>query len=105
MLYTQQNFMNKQALIKAIAQECDKSNFKINNEQCIIILESFIGVIINQLKQDITVNIVGFGKFLTRTRHARGGVNPQNPTERIQIPEVRVAKFVTGKRLKDELKK
>jgi len=38
------------------------------------------------------------------TRYARGGVNPQKPTERIQIPEVKVAKFRTGKRLKDELK-
>jgi nucleoid DNA-binding protein len=32
-------------------------------------------------------------------------VNPQKPTERIQIPEVRVPKFKAGKTLKDALKK
>ena len=53
---------------------------------------------------DREVTITGFGTFLSRTRHARGGVNPQKPSERITIPEVKVAKFKTGKTLKDALK-
>ncbi|MFH1744704.1 MAG: HU family DNA-binding protein, partial [bacterium] len=67
-------------------------------------LESLVDTIINELKGGREVTITGFGTFLSRTRHARGGVNPQKPSERIQIPEVRVAKFKTGKTLKDALK-
>ena len=67
-------------------------------------LESLVDIIISELKEGNEVTITGFGTFLSRTRHARGGVNPQNPSERIQIPEVRVAKFKTGKTLKDALK-
>jgi hypothetical protein len=32
------------------------------------------------------------------------GVNPQNPTEKIRIPDVTVPKFKAGKGLKDALK-
>ena len=56
------------------------------------------------LKKDIAVKITSFGTFSTKTRYSRGGVNPQNPQERIEIPTVRVAKFKTGKKLKDSLK-
>ena len=50
------------------------------------------------------MTITGFGTFIPKKRHARKSVNPQNPSERIQIPEVTVAKFKTGKTLKDALK-
>jgi len=67
-------------------------------------LEGLVKIIISELKAGNEVTITGFGTFLARTRHARGGVNPQKPSERIQIPEVTVAKFKTGKTLKDALK-
>ena len=67
-------------------------------------LESLIEIIIGELKIGNEVTLTGFGTFLSRTRHARGGVNPQKPSERITIPEVKVAKFKTGKTLKDALK-
>ncbi|MDO8582048.1 MAG: HU family DNA-binding protein, partial [bacterium] len=46
----------------------------------------------------------GFGQFLARHRSARMGVNPQKPSEKMQIPAVIVAKFKAGKGLKDALK-
>lgn len=91
--------MNKASLIEKIA---DKSS--VSKKQAESMLESLVDIIISELKADNEVTITGFGTFLSRTRHARGGVNPQNPSERIQIPEVRVAKFKTGKTLKDALK-
>ena len=51
------------------------------------------------------VTIAGFGTFSARTRTARMGVNPRNPSEKIHVPEVRVPKFKAGKALKDALKK
>ena len=91
--------MNKASLIERIAAEAAVS--KKESER---MLESLVKIIISELKAGNEVTITGFGTFLARTRHARGGVNPQNPTERIQIPEVTVAKFKTGKTLKDALK-
>jgi len=41
---------------------------------------------------------------LARERAARMGVNPQNPSEKMQIPAVVVPKFKAGKALKDALK-
>lgn len=91
--------MNKAILIERIAAEAEVS--KKDAEKMI---DSFVKITINELKAGNEVSITGFGTFLSRIRHARGGVNPQKPSERIQIPEVRVAKFKTGKTLKDALK-
>ncbi|MDA3839608.1 MAG: HU family DNA-binding protein [Patescibacteria group bacterium] len=91
--------MNKASLIEKIA---DKSS--VSKKQAETMLESLVDIIISELQADNEVTITGFGTFLARTRHARGGVNPQNPSERIEIPEVKVAKFKTGKTLKDALK-
>lgn len=91
--------MNKAALIERIATEA-----AVSKKEAERMLESLVKIIISELKSGNEVTITGFGTFLARTRHARGGVNPQNPSERIQIPEVTVAKFKTGKTLKDALK-
>ncbi|PLX22053.1 hypothetical protein C0584_00825 [Candidatus Parcubacteria bacterium] len=91
--------MNKASLIEKIAEKAS-----VNKKQAESMLESLVDIIISELKEGNEVTITGFGTFLARTRHARGGVNPQNPSERIEIPEVKVAKFKTGKTLKDALK-
>jgi DNA-binding protein HU-beta len=91
--------MNKAALIERLAAEA-----AVSKKQAETMLESLVKIIIRELKVGNEVTITGFGTFLARTRHARGGVNPQKPAERIQIPAVTVAKFKTGKTLKDALK-
>lgn len=91
--------MNKASLIEKIAEKA-----KVSKKQAEDMLEGMVDIIIEELKKGGEVTITGFGTFLARTRHARGGVNPQNPSERITIPEVKVAKFKTGKTLKDALK-
>jgi len=91
--------MNKATLIEKLAAEA-----AVSKKEAEKMLEGLVKIIIEELKADREVTITGFGTFLARTRHARGGVNPQKPSERIQIPEVKVAKFKTGKTLKDSLK-
>ena len=91
--------MNKASLIERIAAEA-----AVTKKQAEEMLDGLVKIIISELKTGREVTITGFGTFLARTRHARGGVNPQKPSERIQIPEVIVAKFRTGKTLKDALK-
>lgn len=91
--------MNKAALIEKI-----HAVVGVSKRDAEAMIECLVDTIIKQLVDGNEVTITGFGTFLSRTRHARGGVNPQKPSERIRIPEVKVAKFKTGKTLKDALK-
>lgn len=91
--------MNKASLIEKLAEKA-----QVNKKQATDLLEGLVDIIITELKAGQEVTITGFGTFMAKSRHARGGVNPQKPNERIQIPEVKVAKFKTGKTLKDALK-
>jgi DNA-binding protein HU-beta len=65
---------------------------------------SFEDIVTHALVQGEEVTIAGFGTFSARTRKGRMGVNPQNPSEPIEIPSVVVPKFKAGKALKDTLK-
>ena len=91
--------MNKAELAEKIA---DKLN--LPKKTAAEMLETFEEVVIDTLKAGGEVTLTGFGTFSARRRTARMGVNPQKPTERIQIPEVIVPKFKAGKALKDSLK-
>ncbi|HKM40595.1 MAG: HU family DNA-binding protein [Patescibacteria group bacterium] len=95
-------FINPKDLAEILAE---KKDLKINKKQAEEIIKSLANLIIKKLQENQTVKITGFGTFSTKNRHARAGVNPQKPEERIKIPAVRVIKFKAGKRLKDALKK
>ena len=64
----------------------------------------FEEIITKELMAGGEVTIAGFGTFSAKERRGRMGVNPQNPSEKIQIPSVIVPKFKAGKALKDALK-
>lgn len=91
--------MNKAALAQAIAERVGMSKKEAEE-----MLNSFVDIVIDELKKNGSVNIAGFGQFSAKTRAGRIGVNPQNPNEKIQIPPVTVPKFKAGKALKDALK-
>ena len=89
------------------AQLIEKLHHKVNGlskKQAEETIEVFVDTVIDELKNVRELTIAGFGTFLSRIRYSRGGVNPQKPSERITIPEVRVAKFKTGYHLKQVLK-
>lgn len=92
--------MNKAELAATIAEKIGVS--KKEAEDMIV---SFVEIVTTTLKSGGEVNIAGFGAFSAKTRAGRVGVNPQNPSEKIQIPSVTVPKFKAGKGLKDALKK
>jgi DNA-binding protein HU-beta len=91
--------MNKAALIEAVA-----SKTRLTKKQAEEVLESMLEHITESLKKGEEVVLTGFGTFSAKLRHARKGVNPQKPNEKIDIPEVVIPKFKSGKALKDALK-
>ena len=91
--------MNKAELSAAIAQKTAVSKKEAEN-----MVHALVDIVTSTLKAGSEVNIAGFGAFSARTRAGRVGVNPQNPTQKIQVPSVVVPKFKAGKGLKDALK-
>jgi DNA-binding protein HU-beta len=91
--------MNKASLIEAIA-----SKTKLTKKQVEEVLEIMLDSVTDSLKKGEEVVLTGFGTFSAKVRHARKGVNPQKPNEKIDIPQVTIPKFKSGKALKDALK-
>ncbi|MEW6610626.1 MAG: HU family DNA-binding protein [Patescibacteria group bacterium] len=91
--------MNKAELIESISQKTTLSRKDVE-----AILDTFEEITLTTLKAGGEVTLTGFGTFMTKRREARMGVNPQQPTEKIQIPAVTVPKFKAGKNLKEALK-
>jgi len=91
--------MNKTELIDALADKASLAKSEAEKA-----LNAFLDVVTASLKKGDEVTITGFGSFMAKRREARMGVNPQNPSQKIQIPAVTVPKFKAGKTLKDALK-
>jgi len=93
--------MNKAELINVLHNKCSG----LSKKQAEEVIECLTDTVTETLKSGGEVTLAGFGTFSARKRAGRIGVNPRHPTEKIQIPAVTVAKFKTGKTLKDALKR
>jgi len=91
--------MNKAELVTKLAEKVS-----ISKKQAEDTIEAYTDIVTETLKAGGEVTIAGFGSFSAKKRAGRMGVNPQNPSEKIQIPPVTVPKFKAGKALKDALK-
>jgi DNA-binding protein HU-beta len=93
------NTVNKALLAQKIADKVG-----VNKKDAEEMVSAFVAITTSTLKNGGEVTIAGFGTFSAKTRAGRVGVNPQNPSQKIQIPPVTVPKFKAGKGLKDTLK-
>jgi DNA-binding protein HU-beta len=67
-------------------------------------VDAFLETITDTLKGGGDVTFTGFGKFQTQDRKARTGVNPRDPSQKVDIPAARVPKFSAGSSLKSAVK-
>lgn len=93
------HIMSKQELISMVAAAAGVS--KRTAGEC---MEALMQTITSELKKGNNVTLTGFGTFRVSKRAARMGVNPRNPSQRIQIPALRVPAFKAGKSLKDAIR-
>lgn len=91
--------MTKQEFVDKIAE---RANIQRREAQAAV--EAVLETITEELKRGGEVVFTGFGKFSTQFRAARQGVNPRNPTEKVEIPASTVPKFSAGSQLKKEVK-
>ena len=91
--------MNKNGFIELLA-----AKLAVPRSEAEKILNTFVDIVTESLRKDEEVSITGFGQFSVSKRAPREGVNPQNPTERIQIGAVKTPKFRAGKVLKEAVR-
>jgi len=91
--------MTKTALIAALADELGVSK-KLAGE----LVSSFIETVIAGVKKQGEVRLQGFGTFKASQRKARTGVNPQNPSQKIKIPAMKVVTFKAGSDFKNAVR-
>jgi nucleoid DNA-binding protein len=91
--------MNKSDLIEQLA-----ARLSVTYTEAERMLNTFINLIYETLRNGGKVNISGFGQFSVSHRHPRIGVNPRNPSQKIQIPELNTPKFRAGEAFKDAVK-
>ncbi len=89
--------MNKTELIAAVAEKSELS--KKDAEKAV---NAVIESIVDALKADEKVSLVGFGSFEAKKRPARKGHNPATGKE-IKIAASKAPAFKAGKALKDAL--
>ena len=91
--------MNRQEFVTQVMQRAS-----LNRADADRAVQAFLDTVADELKRGGDVAFTGFGKFTTQQRAARSGVNPRNPSERVQIPAARVPKFTAGSSLKAAVK-
>lgn len=94
------NKIKENNLIRQIATDSGQT-IQITNK----IIQTFKDVVIDNLRNNCQVNLIGFGSFEPFIRHKRNGVDLANAFQPIVLPEIRIAKFRTGYRMKRLLKK
>ena len=67
-------------------------------------VDAVLDTITDALKRREEVTFTGFGKFTAQDRAARQGVNPRNPSQRVEIAATTVPKFTAGSQLKAAVK-
>lgn len=88
--------MNKTEFIAKVAEAGDMSNAEAGRA-----VNGVLDAIQDALKSGEDVAFAGFGKFSVSQRAARTGVNPQDPSKKVQIPARAVPRFTPGAVLKE----
>ena len=87
--------MNKTEFVSNIAKETELSGAQAGK-----VVQAVLDEIQSALARGDDVAFAGFGKFSVSNRAARTGVNPQDPTKKVQIPARRGPRFTPGAVLK-----
>jgi DNA-binding protein HU-beta len=90
--------MNKTEFVSRVAKRSDMSNAEASRA-----VQAFLDEVSDALKSGEDVAFAGFGKFSVSDRAARVGVNPQDPSKKVNIPARKVPRFTPGAVLKESV--
>ena len=89
--------MGKTELVEFIAAKAG-----LSKADALRAVDAFVEGVVEGLKKEGKVTLVGFGTFAAKKRDARDGINPLTK-EPLHIPAKTVASFKAGYKLKDAL--
>ncbi len=89
--------MGKTELVEFIAAKAG-----LSKADALRAVDAFVEGVVEGLKKEGRVALVGFGTFNAKKREARDGINPLTK-EPLHIPAKTVASFKAGSKLKDAL--
>ncbi len=89
--------MGKTELVEFIAAKAG-----LSKADALRAVDAFVEGVVEGLKKEGKVALVGFGTFTAKKRDARDGINPLTK-EPLHIPAKTVASFKAGSKLKDAL--
>jgi DNA-binding protein HU-beta len=89
--------MNKKQLIDAVAEVSEEPKTKVEK-----IVAATVSTIMDAVKKDDNVQLIGFGSFNLKKRKARTGRNPQTG-KKIKIKASKTVAFKPGKGFKELL--
>ena len=89
--------MGKTELVEFIAAKAG-----LSKADALRAVDAFVEGVVEGLKKEGKVTLVGFGTFAAKKRDARDGINPLTK-EPLHIPAKTVASFKAGTKLKDAL--
>ncbi|CCY89188.1 dNA-binding protein HU beta subunit [Mycoplasma sp. CAG:956] len=89
--------MGKTELVEFIAAKAG-----LSKADALRAVDAFVEGVVEGLKKEGKVTLVGFGTFAAKKRDARDGINPLTK-EPLHIPAKTVASFKAGSKLKDAL--
>ena len=89
--------MGKTELVEFIAAKAG-----LSKADALRAVDAFQEGVVEGLKKEGKVSLVGFGTFSAKKREARDGINPLTK-EPLHIPAKTVASFKAGSKLKDAL--
>ena len=84
--------MSKKVITKALIVNYLNENIGLSKRECQYFFETFIDIILNQLKSHKDVKIVNFGNFQIKNKKPRVGRNPKTKEEVI-IKQRNIVKF------------
>lgn len=91
--------MTKQQFVDTVAQKSG-----LSRKDAGAAVDAFLSSVQDALTKGDDVVFTGFGKFSVQKRAARMGVNPRNPSQKVQIPAALVPKFSAGSGLKQAVR-
>jgi len=91
--------MTKQDLVAAIVAKAGTTK-----KDTVAVVNALIEAITDSLAKEEKVTLTWFWTFQISHRSARTWVNPRNPTEKIQIPAMKLPTFKAWKSLKDSVR-
>src|SRR5438105_15951645 len=93
------DLVTKQEFVERVA-----SKSGLSKRDAATAVDAMLDSITDALKSGNDVTFTGFGKFTTQRRAARMGVNPRNPSQKVNIPAATVPKFSAGSTLKQAVR-